>query len=224
MVRAMIDLAVWPVLTVSDYLLFFITLLTLFSPPAAIAAFATITDRFPPDIQKKVAKRLARNYFVVMLFSLTIGEYILMVLGISTPALMLTGGLAVFIAGMPMMVYGQKLQVVRNEDEFHAVPRAEWESVVSVPMTFPMAVGGATIAIAISTANQTSAVLDYAVLILVIAVMSLVVYLVTLAASTLSRRLGGSIDILVRASGIIIVAIAIQILAAGLFGLIEIYG
>jgi small neutral amino acid transporter SnatA (MarC family) len=67
-------------------------------------------------------------------------------------------------------------------------------------------------------------VLDYAVLILVIAVMSLVVYLVTLAASTLSRRLGGSIDILVRASGIIIVAIAIQILAAGLFGLIEIYG
>jgi multiple antibiotic resistance protein len=142
MVRAMIDLAVWPVLTVSDYLLFFITLLTLFSPPAAIAAFATITDRFPPDIQKKVAKRLARNYFVVMLFSLTIGEYLLMVLGISTPALMLTGGLAVFIAGMPMMVYGQKLQVVRNEDEFHAVPRAEWESVVSVPMTFPMAVGG----------------------------------------------------------------------------------
>lgn len=220
----MIDLALWPVLTASDYLVFFVTLFTLFSPPAAIAAFATITDRFPPDIQKKVAKRLARNYFVVMLVSIIIGEYLLMVLGISTPALMLTGGLAVFIAGMPMMIYGQKLQFVKHEDEFQAVPRADWESVVSVPMTFPMTVGGATIAIAISTAHQTTALMDYAFLILVVAAMALIVYAVTLTASALSRRLGGSIDILVRASGIIIVAISIQILVSGLFGLVEIYG
>lgn len=220
----MIDLALWPVLTASDYLVFFVTLFTLFSPPAAIAAFATITDRFPPDIQKKVAKRLARNYFIVMLVSIIIGEYVLMVLGISTPALMLTGGLAVFIAGMPMMIYGQKLRVVNNEDEFQAVPRAEWESVVSVPMTFPMTVGGATVAIAISTAHQTTALVDYVFLILVVAAMALVVYSVTLTASALARRLGGSIDILVRASGIIIVAISIQILVSGLFGLVEIYG
>ncbi|MFA7342062.1 MAG: MarC family protein [Candidatus Methanomethylophilaceae archaeon] len=224
MEKAMIDLALWPVLTASDYLVFFVTLFTLFSPPAAIAAFATITDRFPPDIQKKVAKRLARNYFVVMLVSIIIGEYLLMVLGISTPALMLTGGLAVFIAGMPMMIYGQKLQFVKHEDEFQAVPRADWESVVSVPMTFPMTVGGATIAVAISTAHQTTALMDYAFLILVVAAMALIVYAVTLTASALSRRLGGSIDILVRASGIIIVAISIQILVSGLFGLVEIYG
>lgn len=222
--KTMIDLALWPVLTASDYLVFFVTLFTLFSPPAAIAAFATITDRFPPDIQKKVAKRLARNYFIVMLVSIIIGEYVLMVLGISTPALMLTGGLAVFIAGMPMMIYGQKLRVVNNEDEFQAVPRAEWESVVSVPMTFPMTVGGATVAIAISTAHQTTALVDYVFLILVVAAMALVVYSVTLTASALARRLGGSIDILVRASGIIIVAISIQILVSGLFGLVEIYG
>lgn len=220
----MIDLALWPVLTASDYLVFFVTLFTLFSPPAAIAAFATITDRFPPDIQKKVAKRLARNYFIVMLVSIIIGEYVLMVLGISTPALMLTGGLAVFIAGMPMMIYGQKLRVVNNEEEFQAVPRAEWESVVSVPMTFPMTVGGATVAIAISTAHQTTALVDYVFLILMVAAMALVVYSVTLTASALARRLGGSIDILVRASGIIIVAISIQILVSGLFGLVEIYG
>lgn len=222
--KTMIDLALWPVLTASDYLVFFVTLFTLFSPPAAIAAFATITDRFPPDIQKKVAKRLARNYFIVMLVSIIIGEYVLMVLGISTPALMLTGGLAVFIAGMPMMIYGQKLRVVNNEEEFQAVPRAEWESVVSVPMTFPMTVGGATVAIAISTAHQTTALVDYVFLILMVAAMALVVYSVTLTASALARRLGGSIDILVRASGIIIVAISIQILVSGLFGLVEIYG
>ena len=222
--KTMIDLALWPVLTASDYLVFFVTLFTLFSPPAAIAAFATITDRFPPDIQKKVAKRLARNYFIVMLVSIIIGEYVLMVLGISTPALMLTCGLAVFIAGMTMMIYGQKLRVVNNEEEFQAVPRAEWESVVSVPMTFPMTVGGATVAIAISTAHQTTALVDYVFLILMVAAMALVVYSVTLTASALARRLGGSIDILVRASGIIIVAISIQILVSGLFGLVEIYG
>lgn len=217
-------MAIWPVMDSSEHLLFFVTLFTLFSPPAAIAAFATITDRFPNDIQKKVAKRLARNYFVVMFVSLIVGEYILMALGISTAALMITGGLAVLIAGMPMMISGQKLRMVNNEDEFQAVPRAEWESVVSVPMTFPMTVGGATIAIAISTASQTVAIMDYGILIFAVFLMALVVYLVTLTASALAKRLGGSIDILTRASGIIIVAIAIQILAKGLSGLIEIYG
>ena len=208
----------------SEHLLFFVTLLVLFSPPAAVAAFATITDRFPPDIQKKVAKRVARNYFVVMSISIIVGEYVLMILGISTAALMITGGLAVMVVGMPMMISGQKQRMVSHEDDVHAVPRAEWETVVSVPMTFPMTIGGATIAIAISAASNEIAVVDYGILILSAFMMAIVVYLVTYLASNLARRMGGSIDILIRASGIIIVAIAIQILAKGLYGLILIYG
>lgn len=220
----MFDITLMPVMDSSEYLLFFITLFTLFSPPAAIAAFASLTDRFPTDIQKKVAVRVSRNYLIVMIISLTIGEYILMLLGISTPALMITGGIAVFIAGIPMMTYGQKLNMVGKEDEFQSVPRSEWEQVVAVPMTFPMAVGGATIAIAISTSSQTNALLDYGVLIGITVIMAIIIYLITIAASSLAKKLGGSIDILTRVSGIIIVAIAIQILARGISGLIDIYG
>lgn len=213
-----------PAMGSSDYLLFLITLLTLFNPPAAIAAFASLTDRFPQDIQKKVAKRVGRNYLVVLVMSLTVGEYILMLLGITTPALMITGGIAAFIAGMPMMTFGQKLNVVVSEDEYNAVPRSEWEQVVAVPMTFPMAIGGATVAIAISTSSQVTTLLGYAFLIIIAILMSIVVYITTLMAGSLAKRLGGSIDILTRVSGIIIVAISIQILATGFFDLIEIYG
>lgn len=220
----MFDMAIMPMMGPAEYMLFFITLLTLFSPPAAIAAFATITERFPQDIQRKVAKRVARNYIIVMFISITIGEYILLLLGITTPALMITGGIAVFIAGIPMMTYGQKLNVVVKEDDYQSVPRSEWEQVVSVPMTFPMAVGGATVAIAISTSSQTNALLDYVVLGGIVLLMAFIIYLITMAASSLAKRLGGSIDILTLVSGIIIVAIAIQILASGISGLISIYG
>ena len=220
----MFEMAIMPVMGAGEYMLFFITLLTLFSPPAAIAAFASITERFPHDIQKKVAKRVARNYIIVMIISITVGEYILLLLGITTPALMITGGIAVFIAGIPMMTYGQKLNVVVKEEDYQSVPRSEWEEVVGVPMTFPMAVGGATVAIAISTSSQTNALLDYFVLVGIVLAMALIIYLITMAASSLAKRLGGSIDILTRVSGIIIVAIAIQILASGLSGLINIYG
>ncbi len=219
----MVEMVMMPVMGPAEYLLFFITLLTLFSPPAAIAAFASITERFPQDIQKKVAKRVARNYIIVLVISITVGEYILLLLGITTPALMITGGIAVFIAGLPMMTYGQKLNVVAKEDDYHSVPRSEWEQVVSVPMTFPMAAGGATVAIAISTSSQTNAVLDYVILIGIVLLMALIIYLITLAATSLAKRLGGSIDILTRVSGIIIIAIAIQILALGISGLIDIY-
>ncbi len=219
----MVEMVMMPVMGPAEYLLFFITLLTLFSPPAAIAAFASITERFPQDIQKKVAKRVARNYIIVLVISLTVGEYILLLLGITTPALMITGGIAVFIAGLPMMTYGQKLNVVAKEDDYQSVPRSEWEQVVSVPMTFPMAAGGATVAIAISTSSQTNAVLDYVILIGIVLLMALIIYLITLAATSLAKRLGGSIDILTRVSGIIIIAIAIQILALGISGLIDIY-
>ncbi len=220
----MVDVLNGPMLDTGEYLLFFITLLTLFSPPAAIAAFASLTERFAADIQKKVAKRVARNYIIVMVISITIGEYILLALGITTPALMVTGGLAVFIAGIPMMTYGQKLATVAKEDDYQAVPRSEWEQVVAVPMTFPMAVGGATIAIAVSTASMTSAPIDYGILLLITLLMAAIVYGITLAAGNLAQKLGGSIDVLTRVSGIIIVAISIQILARGISGLIEIYG
>ncbi len=220
----MVDMINGPVLDAGEYLLFFITLLSLFSPPAAIAAFASLTERFAADIQKKVAKRVARNYIIVMFISLTVGEYILIALGINTPALMVTGGIAIFLAGIPMMTYGQKLSTVSKEDEYQAVPRSDWEQVVAVPMTFPMACGGATIAIAISTASMTSAPVDYLILLLITVLMAAIVYGITLAASGLAQRLGGSIDILTRVSGIIIVAISIQILARGISGLIEIYG
>ncbi len=216
----LVDMAVSPMMDFSQYLLFFITLLTLLSPPAAIAVFSTVTDRFPKNINKKVALRVTRNYILVMLISITIGEYILAGLGLSAPALMITGGIAAFVAGMPMMTTGQKLDVTFRGGDYESVPRADWETVVAVPLTFPMVIGGATIAIAISTANQTNSVMDYGVLIAIVLLVAVIIYVMIITANRAAQLLGGSLDILTRMTGIILIAIAIEILHAGITGLL----
>ncbi len=215
----MLDMVVSPMMDSSQYLLFFITLLTLLSPPAAIAVFSTVTDRFPKDITRRVAIRVTRNYILVMLVSITIGEYILAGLGLSTPALMITGGIAAFIAGMPMMTTGQKLDVTFRGADYESVPRADWESVVAVPLTFPVVIGGATIAIAISTANQTDSLLDYGALIGIVLLVAAIIYVMIITANRAAQMFGGSLDILTRMTGIILIAIAIEILHDGITGL-----
>ncbi len=213
------DMVFSPAMDSSQYLLFFITLITLLSPPAAIAVFSTVTNRFPKDITKKVALRVTRNYILVMLISITIGEYILAGLGLSTPALMITGGIAAFVAGMPMMTTGQKLDVTFRGADYESVPRSDWESVVAVPLTFPVVIGGATIAIAISTANQTDSLFDYGALVAIVLFVAAILYVMIITADKAAQKLGGSLDILTRMTGIVLIAIAIEILHDGITGL-----
>lgn len=198
---------------------FFVSLFTIFSPFARVGGIATISGEYPRLAQRRMAAEVTLIYVLVLLASAWIGPPLLGLLGLTVPSLTATGGLALLLTAAPMMLHGEKHDDVDVEDHVGA---DDWRRVVIVPLSFPLSVGGATAAIAIAVSAQFPATMDRILISVVIVLMGLVVGLTHYVSPLIANRLRetGGMDILTRVSGIILSAIAIQLLFKGAVGLL----
>ncbi|WP_440988703.1 MarC family protein [Haloarchaeobius baliensis] len=199
--------------------LFFVSLFTIFSPFARVGGIASISGVYPRPTQRRMAAQVAGNYLAVMLAAVWIGPPLLELLGLTVPSLTATGGLALLLTAGPMMMQGEK----HDEEVAEQTEQTDdWRSVIIVPLSFPLSVGGATAAIAIAISAQFPAVSDRLLISAVVLLMALVVGFTHLVSPLIGHRMqeSGSMDILTRVSGIILSAIAIQLLFKGAVGLL----
>ena len=205
--------------TISELVLFAISLLAMFSPMATVGPAATLLGNQPLPIQRKVALLVARNYVAVTILTVLLGKTALSALGISTAALTLTGGAALLHQGWPLMTRAGK---AADRDVPANTGTAGWEGLVAVPLTFPITIGGGTIAVVISAAGRAPTYIDLAALAAVCALMAVpVYYTLALAGRLISRLSSGAIDAVNRVSGIILFAIGAQLAVKGLHGLYQ---
>ncbi len=207
-------------LAVEQELLLFTSLLTLFSPPAAVAPFVAITGRFTPDIQRRMAARIAAYYGVTLLGAALIGRPVLSVLGISLPALQLTGGLILLLAALPMALKPEHYVKEGVRDAWSREGTA-WITLAAVPFTFPITVGGATLATMVTAGSAARGPWALARLLSVCIAMTVVVWLTFRFAPLLGRRLGeAGLSILTAVGGVTLVCIAFQILVPAVHALL----
>src|SRR5215831_11254007 len=86
-----------------EMLLLGMSLLVLFNPPSVMLAFVSLASPFPREVQNRMALRAALLYAAVMLVVTWTGSPLLMVLGVSLPALRLAGGFVLMLAAIPMV-------------------------------------------------------------------------------------------------------------------------
>ena len=202
-------------ITLQQLLLLFVSLFTLFSPLANIGPFASLVGHFPRADQKKLAFAVFVNAVVVMLLFVWIGEVLFSVLGINSSSLSVTGGIALMIAGLPMMLGSSKSEAVAENEE----PQS-WRSMAVIPMTFPMSIGGTTAAYIVSATGFAKSVLDLLAISVVVVLFGLVIWLTHLYSPPLAAKLNPQARLILnRIGGIILVAISVQLLASGLKGL-----
>ena len=198
--------------------LLWLSLLTLFNPPSAVAAFAPLMTSYPPEVQRRMARRAAVIYLLVMLLVTWAGRPILWLLGLSVPALKVAGGSVLLLAALPMVTQYQR-QEAREQQELkaEAAKSPAWHQVVAVPMTFPISLGGATVA-AVMAATGSKIMLARAMSTsLVCLLMTAVVWSTLRSAAPLARRISrGSMAALTTVSGLLLLCIAFQVIAAGL--------
>lgn len=205
----------------SELLVLFVSLFTIFSPPAMIGPIAAIAGKFPRPRQRRIAGKVALGYVVVLIVSAWVGQWLLSILGITVGGLIVAGGLALFLVGLPLMIKGNKgetnqMEVLKEEES-----ASEEKNVLVVPLIFPMAVGGATAAIVIAQASQWNTLGDLLSISGVCLLMGFFIFLTYYFAGPIAKRLRPhSLDILGRISGIILVAIAAQLLVNGILELI----
>ncbi len=198
----------------SEAIVILLSLLSLFSPTAAIGPIATVTAAASQAQRRRIAIRVALLYLVIMAASLWTGHYVLQLLGIQPGALTATGGIALLISGLPLMSHGNK-----SEGEHHVAAvegSDDWDALAFVPLTFPLTIGGATVAFGIALSGRYSTLIDLFILTGLSAVVAVSVWLTVMLAGGVEAKLKpGSADVLTRVSGIILVSLSMQFLVSG---------
>lgn len=205
----------------------FLALFALYSPLAAVSSYFPTVSKLTPKAQRRLAIGLFTYVTIFSLTAIWVGEPLLELLGLTTAALTVTGGIALMYAGVPLM-RGIEESPVATED---AAPDADgdaaiapapagagdsWRKYVFMPVTFPLTVGGTTFAIMVSYRSQASNMADVVALsvagVLYAAVTGITVY----ASGHLERRVSSKARIVLeRIAGILLTAIAVSLLFSG---------
>ncbi|NIL97713.1 MAG: hypothetical protein GTO62_11440, partial [Planctomycetales bacterium] len=187
-------------------------------PLANIGPFASLVGHFSRPDQKKLAFAVFINVVVVMLLFVWVGEVLFKILGINSNSLSVTGGIALMIAGLPMMLGTSKPEKVEESEEAQS-----WRDMAVIPMTFPMSIGGTTAAYIVSASGFAKNTLDLLAISVVVVLFGVVIWLTHLFSPPLAATLNPQgRAILNRIGGIVLVAISVQLLAGGLKGLFPI--
>lgn len=205
-------------MTLQQLLILFVALFTLYSPLSNLGPYASLVGHFSRPDQKRLAFAVFRNVMFVMLLFVWVGELLFDVLGVNADSLSLTGGIALMIAGLPMMLGAGK----PDKDE-PGKETQNWRDMAVIPMTFPMSVGGTTAAYIVSATAFTQNITDLFAISIVVAFFGVVIWLTHFLSPPLSARMKpqGRV-ILSRIGGIVLVAISVQLMAGGLKGLFPI--
>lgn len=190
------------------------SLLTLFNPPSAVASFATLARPYPRQVQSRMARRTAIFYGLAVLVVIWAGRPLLSMLGLSLPALRVAGGFVLLLSAVPMVSH-YKRSDAQEETDFERRD-ASWVEVVAVPLTFPISIGGATVAALIAFTNDHPSWKHALGTTVVGLLMTGVVWLSLATAVPLTRRFSrGTMAALTAFSGLLLLCIAFQVMAAG---------
>jgi multiple antibiotic resistance protein len=214
---------------VGQPLMLFLALFALYSPVAALPSYFVVVGRLGPADQLRLSWGLFLNVTVFAMVALWVGEPLLQVLGLSTAALTVTGGIALVHEGVALMrgTAEHPVPVVvggappRPLDAPGAAvdpgsPTGAWRESVFVPVTFPLTVGGTTFAFFVAFRAQAEDVGDVVGLSVAGLAYAALTGLTLYASGHVHPRASeATASFLDRVAGILLTAIAVTILASG---------
>lgn len=207
---------------IENPILMFMSLFTLYSPLAALSSYFPIVSKLGQKEQRRLAVGLFTYVTIFALTALWVGEPLLELLGISTAALTVTGGIALLYAGVPLMRGTEDAAAETEPDaaqEAEAERAAEsgaWRSVLFMPVTFPLTVGGTTFAILVSFRSQVDGIMDVTILSIAALAYAAVTAITVYLSGHVERRVSPKTrTLLERIAGILLTAIAVSLLASG---------
>lgn len=200
---------------VEESVLLFLTLFALYSPVAALSSYLPIVGRFSRGDGLKLSLRLVLNVLIISLLAIWAGEWLLeKALGISTDALVVTGGIALIFEGVHLMI--------GKEEQFHPpahdadAEKPNWRSVVFMPVTFPLTIGGTTFGILVAFRADVGTVSGAIGLSVAALAYALVTGITIFVAGTVARHASVKVQIVLgRLAGILLTAIAVTLLIGG---------
>ena len=192
----------------------FVTLVVIMDPPGIVPIFLGLTHRRGAAQMRRLALQATSTALGVIVGFALFGQAILDYLHVSLPALQASGGLLLLIVALELLM-GKGSQISASDDV----------NVALVPLGTPLIAGpGAIVAVMLFMQQAETSIELFAVALGVLAV-HLVLYLAMRFSTIIAGVLGTSgITVLTRISGMLLAAIAVQLIGNAVFGFIEISG
>lgn len=202
----------------TEYTKIFISLFAILDPIGIIPVIILFTAGMNTYQRNQVGRMASLGVFFILLTALLIGEFVLDFFGISISSFRLAGGILLMLMAFKMLNGNLKESEDMTSDDNTPL-------IAIVPLSTPLLAGPGSISTIILDAHKGIGVAHYLSLGLVILLSSASVWITFLAAPWVERRMGRlGIDIFTRMMGLILAAIAVEFMAAGMRGLFPALG
>jgi len=192
----------------------YLTLFVIMDPPGIIPVFLALTARRGPKAMARLALQAALTAFCVITVFALFGERLLSFLGISLPALQASGGLLLVIVALELLT-GHTDKPTEVDDV----------NVAMVPLGTPLLAGPGAIVATILFVRSADTSPEVIALAIGIVAIHVTIYLVMRFSVVLAAILKSTgILVLTRIAGVLLAAIAVQLIADGVFGFIAEHG
>jgi len=193
-----------------------IALLAIVNPIGVVPFFIHFTQNFSREERRRTIRISSFTAFVVIAVSALAGLKIIEFFGISIASFQVGGGMLLLISAVSMLNAHPAESKPSDVDEGQQKVDAG-ASIAVVPLTIPLLTGPATISTMVIYAERTRHWWELAVLVCYGIVVGLAAFMAFSAAGRIARWLGRTgINVMTRLMGLILAALAVEIMADGL--------
>lgn len=198
----------------SEYTRFFTALFVILDPFAAIPIFLSLTHHYSNHERHRAVNMSAITVLIVLMASALFGDAILTGLGTSLPSFRVGGGIVLLIMALAML-RSDTSKILTAQDKTLVTDIRE--NIAVVPIAIPLLAGPGSISTVIIQVHRPGPDFHLLWVLLVICLMCLSLWLILRLATPIGRALGPiGLNILNRLFGLILCAIAVEIMANGL--------
>ncbi|MBV8603365.1 MAG: NAAT family transporter [Pelomonas sp.] len=196
-----------------------VALVAIVNPVGVVPFFIHFTSRFSREARKRTIMVSSFSAFVVIATSALFGLKVIEFFGISLASFQVGGGALLFISSLQML-NAQPAESKSTDVDEGASKADAGASIAVVPLTIPLLTGPATISTMVIYAEKTRHWWELAVLVGYGVVVGLITIAVFSAAGKIAKVLGQTgINIMTRLMGLILAALAVELLSDGLIKL-----
>ncbi len=180
----------------------FVTLIVITDPPGTVPVFVALTGQMPPRERNRAAWQASALAFGVIVAFAVVGQNLLSYLNVDLPALQGAGGLLLILVALELLTG-------RSEANGPAT-----SNVALVPLGTPLLAGPGAIVATMLFVQRAHGIAQYAEIAVAIVLVMALVWLALRFSGVIVRILRpGGIEVLNRIAGLLLAAIAVQLIA-----------
>ena len=191
------------------------SILIIVNPLGATLTFVSLTTSLDPASKRNVAVEACQYALVILLAFALAGGIILQLFGITIEAFRIGGGILLFVIGMEMVYARTSRSKLTATEKYESM---DAEDISVTPLAIPMIAGPGAITTTIVLMNEaTGSAARIAVILVSISIAILVTYVMMARSDLIVSRIGQKeFRAINRLMGMLLIAIAVQFVIAGL--------